>query len=319
MFFHQGIWGLVESVRRSASTTAPCEDTKRVYDVEALLIRTAPRRSRPGGHGWGPIRGCACKVQKVCREHHREDGDDALRQQLDSTLLPHMNRWLRSLGRDRIGRVYDLVRFQTPKRDANGRVSLLTERCANQYRSPLPGATDQIPIRCVLILLQSCLSACASATRKEMSECQVEEQASAHAPARRWRWTCSALLAVIGNYFLFGESPIVSQRHCWIASSKKCWLQFQFQLPAKDGCGSKHALWRNRCFNCCILCRLVQPAAGQAKRTSWCKILSLPRIQKDRVGRNSKAMLDPSNVLLAEQLRGRRQAGVQAAAVADGA
>ena len=107
---------LVESVSQSAPTAAG-----KVFDIDPLLIKTAPRRTTRGGHGWGPIWGCASKVQNVCRDHRREDGEDEMRQQLDVTLLPHITSWVRSLGRDRVDRVNDFVWFHTPKRGADGK------------------------------------------------------------------------------------------------------------------------------------------------------------------------------------------------------
>ena len=117
---------LVESVTRSAPTAA-----EKVFNSVPLLIKTAPRRTTRGGHGWGPIWGCVCKVQNVCRIHRREDGEDEMRQQLDETLLPLISSWVQSLGRARVDRVNDFVLFHTCKRSADGkpfdRVCLLSD------------------------------------------------------------------------------------------------------------------------------------------------------------------------------------------------
>ena len=44
-----------------------------------------------------------------------------MRQQLDAILLPHINSWVKSLGRDRVDRVNDFVWFHTHKRGSDGR------------------------------------------------------------------------------------------------------------------------------------------------------------------------------------------------------
>ena len=126
LFSAENLERLVESVGRSAPAAA-----EKVFDSDPLLIKTAPRRTTSGGHGWGPIWGCACKVQNVCRVHRREDGEDEMRQQLSATLLPHINSWVKSLGRDRVDRVNDFLWFHTHKRGADGepfdRVCLLSD------------------------------------------------------------------------------------------------------------------------------------------------------------------------------------------------
>ena len=116
----------MERLGAEACTDSPTDAVEEV--ARTHFVESAPARCIKAGTGWDRIWGCKCKVKNVCRLHGDED---LAKRQLDSTLLRHINSWIRQLGRPRVDRVNEFIWFHSHFRAQDGgsldRICLLSD------------------------------------------------------------------------------------------------------------------------------------------------------------------------------------------------
>ena len=115
-------------------------------------IEHAPQRCVAKGEGWGPLWGCRCKVQNVCRAHGLLRAGEAGRL---NARLKHINSWVRGVGRNAADEVNSFALFVTASRGPHGsplnRICLLSDCIWSPYAQLLTSChlrEDPRALRC---------------------------------------------------------------------------------------------------------------------------------------------------------------------------
>ena len=213
-----------------------------------------------------------------------------MRQQLDATLLPLINSWVQSLGRARVDRVNDFVWFHTCKRSADGkpfdRVCLLSDavyKTVAQYFAlcclPDTDATcfdppSVLPYRFrsgfeeSTFRMRGCQETLCTRTSDELAMDLLRDAGS--------------------DWQLF---PLQCEPDCRSASLLDCIVTGVLEAVPIPVVDTRAFREQARALEQQVL-RLQHPlsdfaaGSGAGHVASRRNILSLPRIQKDRIGRN---------------------------------